>query len=771
MEWIAKSNPYQSLTDHTQRVLAEVARLKSVCPSLFDEDGWQLLHIAAAVHDLGKVNTRFQNRIREVLNLPDKLSPDGLDEAYKKAGVDQVPHGFLSPAYLDIAKLREQFDRETIELLILTVFRHHLRDEIIQNANHLEDLVVQVVSNDLPDSVTELPFLRDLPVSKPTTRYLKLWSKLRSISFDSDESWQKWVILKGTLNRVDYAASAQIEVVTIPEPGERLTDCLRHFFVKRQMRPVQKYMNDQLKGKNAVVIASTGVGKTEAALLWIGDRQGFYTLPVRTAINAMYRRIQGKSSTYGGLGFKHVSLLHSDALQVLFEDLQLDGRDPRQALEEADRSIQKARLLSQPLTICTVDQLFRFVFKYEGCEPILATLAGSAVVLDEIQMYPPPVLACIISALKTISDIGGRFAIITATFPPLLGQIMRERGIPFETPPKPFLCDQNVRHRIEFIDSSDFDIGQITEKSQNAKVLVIVNTVQRAQEIALRLADNGARVKLLHSRFARCHRDLLEREILKFAGKECDRGEPGVWVTTQVVEASLDVDFDFLYTEMSTAESLFQRMGRVWRHRGSEYSGPPNVYVLANRNGIPRVIDPDLYQMGLDLLKEYDGRFMSEEDKMDLIHRLYDPINKRLRLTDHYKALVNRLSMLNVEAGQLTIHDAIEQFRDIESITVVPESIYCHLEESGLVAQWRQLLADGSRSDRQERLRARIDMMNWSVSIPNTRKWNNTVDYEEAYFKGSGVRRCRLQYSWAGVESLSLGLTNDEFEDDTILEG
>ena len=51
---------------------------------------------------------------------------------------------------------------------------------------------------------------------------------------------------------------------------------------------------------------------------------------------------------------------------------------------------------------------------------------------------------------------------------------------------------------------------------------------------------------------------MLENEIIKFSDSE---NETGIWVTTQLVEASLDIDFDVLYTEMSTADSLLQRMG------------------------------------------------------------------------------------------------------------------------------------------------------------------------------------------------------------------
>lgn len=57
-----------------------------------------------------------------------------------------------------------------------------------------------------------------------------------------------------------------------------------------------------------------------------------------------------------------------------------------------------------------------------------------------------------------------------------------------------------------------------------------------------------------------------------------NKGSTGIWITTQIVEASLDVDFDYLFTEMSTLDSLFQRFGRCFRSRHYKKE-EPNVYI------------------------------------------------------------------------------------------------------------------------------------------------------------------------------------------------
>lgn len=92
-------------------------------------------------------------------------------------------------------------------------------------------------------------------------------------------------------------------------------------------------------------------------------------------------------------------------------------------------------------------------------------------------------------------------------------------------------------------------------------------------------------MNLLHSRYIRRDRAYLEDQIMKFSGSE----ETGIWITTQIVEASLDIDFDVLFTEMCTADSLLQRMGRCNR-KGRYFPEEANVIIYDNRNGVGKKV-------------------------------------------------------------------------------------------------------------------------------------------------------------------------------------
>lgn len=177
-----------------------------------------------------------------------------------------------------------------------------------------------------------------------------------------------------------------------------------------------------------------------------------------------------------------------------------------------------------------------------------------------------------------INDIGGKFMIMTATLPRIYKDELEKMGIKFKFGEflKPIM-----RHKLSINNNSlDNDIENIINKASSSKVLVILNRIDKANELYLKIKEkNIENVNVLHSRFIKNDRSNKENSIIAFSK---DKEKTGIWITTQIVEASLDIDFDYLFTEMSTLDSLFQRCGRCYRSR--EYKkNEPNIYVY-NKN-------------------------------------------------------------------------------------------------------------------------------------------------------------------------------------------
>jgi CRISPR-associated endonuclease/helicase Cas3 len=98
----------------------------------------------------------------------------------------------------------------------------------------------------------------------------------------------------------------------------------------------------------------------------------------------------------------------------------------------------------------------------------------------------------------------------------------------------------------------------------DARIAIVVNQVERSIEIGRQLLASGHRTIVLHSRMAAGHRPAITQELHEVAGKNSN--ERGVFVVgTQLIESSLDLDFDFMISDLAPAPSLIQRAGRLWR--------------------------------------------------------------------------------------------------------------------------------------------------------------------------------------------------------------
>ncbi|MGG4036013.1 CRISPR-associated helicase Cas3', partial [Paenibacillus cisolokensis] len=245
-----------------------------------------------------------------------------------------------------------------------------------------------------------------------------------------------------------------------------------------------------------------------------------------------------------------------------------------------------------------------------------------------------------------------------------------------------FPNDQLSRHRINLRDESVIDtVDSIVRDGQRRKVLVICNTVDqaiRAYECIKEAAVNTGTpipIHLLHARFIRKHKQALEQLITQFAPSGWHEMEgadsPGIWVTTQIVEASLDVDFDVLYTELCTLDSLFQRMGRCYRIRTYNLA-EPNIHILTrDASGIGSVYDKQITFFSLEALKKYQLEILSESVKMKLVKELYS--RGKLHKSQFLTVFEEALKLFdNIKMFDLTSGKAQALLREIASTEIIP---------------------------------------------------------------------------------------------------
>ena len=598
----AKSNPPETLSQHIETCLCVYEDLRRRCPALLCDLDWDILYYAVKYHDLGKLDIPFQNQIRRAMKLPP------LDSS-----TSGFPHGYLSLALLDRKFFLTRWkSKSAFHLLAMMIFYHHNRPLMTEEDCMEYDRYVQSAFTERCRALGILP--KDGQSDRGMRQ--RAYANLRGEA--EEESFQlRYILLKGLLNRIDYCASAGRKTADEPLVGPDISACTRTAMENSgyTLRPVQDYLASHA-GENLIIEASTGIGKTEGALLWLGGRKGFYTLPLKVSIHAIYTRICDEK----GIAFPHAALLHGDARAYYLS----------QDSEASDLRWQAARLFACPLTVCTVDQIMRFVYKANGTEIAAAVLARSYLILDEIQMYSPELLAAILYALHVITSLGGHFLILTATFPKLLLRFLERESIPIAAAPQTFHADLPARHRIQLCAERSFPAEQIIEQGKTRKVLVICNTIAQAQKLYQTISSAAQSVYLLHSRYIRRHRSLLESAILRFApNQKTPNTNSGIWISTQIVEASLDLDFDVLYTSLCTVDSLLQRMGRIYRSRPYDLGEQPNVFIVDNGDGCGTVIEETLYAFSLAAVRNFNGCLLEESDEQDdksrMMDLVYDP--------------------------------------------------------------------------------------------------------------------------------------------------
>lgn len=709
--YYAKSEPKQSIREHTDKLLRNLEILKNKYGSkiveivdIEESRFWELMKIICLYHDAGKFFSGFQNMIRK------KLKEPLIDTRFSN---ELMNHEKISPAFIP-NKLYEMTEDERM-LVYQAIYYHHERNI----ANVDREILKKIIEEDIKPNLENIKLELGIEVGELKTFYLRMVEGQARIT-EGHRLYNDYCIMKGLLHRLDHSSSAESDIEDCTD--EEIQEFVERFLVEEKksgLNKLQMFCKER-QDENLVVIGSTGVGKTEAGLIWSGADKTFFTLPLRISINAIFDRISEN------IGYKHVGLLHSTAVDYL---------ENKSDVEIEMDKVSQTKNLCNRITACTVDQIFPFVFKYRGYEKMYATLSYSKVIIDEIQAYSPEMVAIILKGLEMISKMNGRFMIMTATLPTIYVDKLKEMGIEYEYDK----FNKNMkRHKIKLLDTGiNEDVDEIYDMAKTKKVLVIVNTVNKALELYKLFEKMGVdNVNVLHSRFLQEDRAEKEKEIQAFSDTE---GSCGIWITTQIVEASLDIDFDMLYTEMSTLDSLFQRMGRCYRNR--EYSGEEANIKIYTRNlsGVKNIYDEFIHEKSIELLRQCDGAILDEKKKVELVSELYS--KEMLGGTGFYNKFEESFNFLdNIVDYDLSKKDAQRMFRNIANIDVIPRSVYD--ENSELFDMYKK----EKNIDRKVELKRRIEKLFISIPISNIWQLRDKIhdfsDYVRT-IKGKHIVDCK----------------------------
>ena len=427
---------------------------------------------------------------------------------------------------------------------------------------------------------------------------------------------------KGLLMMADHFASC------FSDDKERLTHINTLFqipntssFRNKDERYPLSLVNKDNNKKHSLCIAPTGCGKTNFVINQCEGKRIFYTLPYQASINAMYNRINEMVTDGSLIGLKHSSLSSLNFVEDHVKTL--------------------STFYGASIKVITPFQILETILRLKGYESTILDIKGNAVIFDELHTYNTMTHHYIIEMIKFLISLDCSIHICTATMPSYMrDEIIDVLGI--ENVQLVTLTDTQLesynRHIVHTVDS--FDLSQIIkEYIDGNKVLVVRNTVKESIKTyeMLKEALGECKIMLLHSRFRRCDRAKLETKLMEeFNGKL----EPCILISTQVVEVSIDINFDVLFTDCADIMALIQRFGRINRQR-KNIGVHKHIYIIklndVNYEHYP--YDEDICNKTFDTFKKIDGRILEEKALQSLIDSVHQkPTDEKYENAKPYNA-------------------------------------------------------------------------------------------------------------------------------------
>jgi CRISPR-associated endonuclease/helicase Cas3 len=415
-------------------------------------------------------------------------------------------------------------------------------------------------------------------------------------------------------------------------------------------RQVQCLVDSLPKTSDLTIIeASTGSGKTETALayawrllaLGLADSIVF-ALPTQATANAMLNRLE-KAAPLLFANQTNVVLAHGRAkYQQNFIDLK-QACQPKTAQGHEEAWVQCGNWLAQSrkrvflgqIGVCTVDQVLVSVLPVKHKFVRGFGIGRSVLIVDEVHAYDSYMYGLLEAVLEQQRLAGGGAILLSATLPfeqkrqlarawncdlpdennryPLISHCRFGRAefldlsaMP-EQQPKPTTVGIELLKRPDLLPDDDLFQRLLSAVEQGAQVCMVCNLVAVAQQLYQALLQriresqslHEGQILLFHSRFIFADRQKKEQTVLEWFGPgSAERRNRGhLLIATQVVEQSLDLDFDWLVTQLCPVDLLFQRMGRLHRHAKNQSHRPVGFTEPVCTVLLPENIDYDLHAL------------------------------------------------------------------------------------------------------------------------------------------------------------------------------
>jgi len=588
------------------------------CINVYNGRLEKFILLLSSLHDIGKASPAFQRK-------NDKLKMELETKGYHFSRVKfEKYHGLVSTWYLKEAFNRLlQFDSDLpIQRgLAVACGGHH---GIWPGAGDLLDMSVEEVGDDVWSDSRNKIFKTLLTIFDCDQEKIEISIKSRK------NLHTFCMITAGLISISDWIASMSdyFQFVSIGEPFEdylverekkarialnelgwqnwrsssKILSAEELIGVSK-LRPLQcasKEIETKMSQKPSIAIieAPTGEGKTEAA--WIladalitkqKQKGAYFAMPSQATSNQMFERVLRLLSKRYAAAKPDVHLIHGRAFfSEKYSKLKMAAINQESGDQLTAHSwfLPKKRGFLAPFAVGTVDQALLSILQTKHFFVRLYGLAHKTIIFDEIHAYDTYMNTLFLRLLEWLAHMGSNVIILSATLPPERRRSIVQAytgmnkhlnldypGIIWTDGKKDvsnhFKAQKTRELLIEWQAPETYMQEVIHLYKKNYCIAIICNTVGKAQKTYEMLTANAEiaekDISLFHARFPFYLRDQLEGNALCFFGKDrTKRPKRSILVATQIIEQSLDLDFDCMFTELAPVDLILQRAGRLQRH-------------------------------------------------------------------------------------------------------------------------------------------------------------------------------------------------------------
>ena len=612
----AKSNPYKSLLSHMidtgccamQFLRAPSSRsMLSFLMQQFqysEEETLNFVSYLVSLHDIGKAMPQFQCQDEQLFM---QMKQKGMESMFRQKHYNRIQHEYYSSFIFSRIWKSRKNPRIIYDSYAAVLFLHHQRENTMQGKKEILPEWIEL-QEQLEISIREIFAIGDqLPSPQNMDAVCILLSGLMILC--------DWVASSGTFDLLPEKSNyVSLAMVTAKETlhNYRLIGDLSstqvdsfqsvwpHISSPRDVQKCCEILNPE--APITIIEAPMGEGKTEAALFFaekiraVQNKRGIYVaLPTQATSNQMYTRTLSMMET---IKAGHTRLLHGTAfLQLNKTKVQVENEEEEL---EAERWLGSLRMgLLDENGVGTVDQAMAGVLNTRFSVLRLLGLANKVLIIDELHAYDAYMSEIIATLLRWCKVLCIPVILLSATLQDsqrrsYLKCYMEEGYLPQLSSSYPLITQVDklghmtqteatataettyILHPV-YLGEDSISIAKYALNAVNRGgcYCVLVNTVRRAQEIyqaLLKCKDDNTETILFHARFLMGRREEIEKQCVRKFGKGPDTERPhkAILVATQVVEQSLDLDFDGMMTELAPVDLLLQRAGRVHRHRNRQ---------------------------------------------------------------------------------------------------------------------------------------------------------------------------------------------------------